>query len=329
MIADFGYKDAPAASRAAGAKATVPRVAIIGAACGLGATDRGCASGPDALRRLGLARVLHNGQHKAIWRATVRPRRTPTHAEEWLAVQALCRDLAQHVSATVRNGERFAVVGGDHGCAIGTWSGAYDAIRERGRLGLVWIDAHMDSHTPATSPSGAVHGMPLAALLGHGHPTLTDLLFSRAKLLPEHICLLGVRSFERGEAQLLERLGTRVILMDEIRARGLGCAFDEALRIARKNTAGFGITIDLDAIDPMDAPGVGSPAPDGLRGRDLIECLRRVADHATLLGIEVAELNPTRDRQRRTVLLARDLLQAGLTGRIRIDRAATLTGAKG
>jgi arginase family enzyme len=130
--------------------------------------------------------------------------------------------------------------------------------------------------------------------------------------LPKHICLLGVRSFESGEAQLLKRLGVRVIFMHEINTRGFAPCFDEAVRIACDGTAGFGISIDLDAIDPLDAPGVGCPVPGGLRGGELIESLSRVADSTKLIGIEVAELNPMRHRLGRTTRLARDLLQAGL-----------------
>jgi arginase len=266
------------------------------------------------MQRLGLARALSLGPQRAAWRTTLRPAPASTYPEEQLAIQALCSELATHVAAVVRGGERFAVIGGDHACAVGTWSGAFSALREQGRLGLIWIDAHMDGHTPETSPSGAVHGMPLAALLGHGHPALTALLSSEAKLLPEHICLLGVRSFESGEAQLLARLGVRVIFMQEINTRGLASTFDEALSIACNGTAGFGISIDLDAFDPADAPGVGCPVPGGLRGSELVTCLRRVAGYESLLGIEVAELNPSRDVQERTGVLARHLLQAGLGG---------------
>jgi ornithine--oxo-acid transaminase len=296
-------------------RAAVSRISIIGVASGLGAIDRGCTFGPDALQRHGLAHALSDDRHQASWHAFLRARPVSSEPEKLLTIKVLCGDLAEHVSAAVQRNDRFAVIGGDHACAIGTWTGAYSALRTQGPLGLVWIDAHMDSHTPRTTPSGAVHGMPLAALLGHGHSAFTELRLSEAKVLPNHICLLGVRSFESGEAQLLKRLGVRVIFMDEIRERGLRSAFDEAMHIACSGTAGFGISIDLDAIDPTAAPGVGSPVPGGLYGDELIECLAQLTDHEGLLGIEVAELNPTRDVQGQTASLAIDLLQAGLTGR--------------
>ncbi len=255
------------------ARATLSRISIIGVASGLGAIDRGSTFGPDALQRRGLAHALSDDWHQAAWRNTLRTRPVRSEPETLLAIKALCGDLAEHIAAAVQRSERFAVVGGDHACAIGTWAGAYSALREQGRLGLVWIDAHMDSHTPATTPSGAVHGMSLAALLGHGHLAFTELRLREAKLLPNHICLLGVRSYESGEAQLLKRLGIRVIFMDEIRQRGLQSALDEAVHIACSGTAGFGISIDLNAIDPTAAPGVGSPVPGGLCGDELIECL--------------------------------------------------------
>ncbi|MGH8507495.1 MAG: arginase, partial [Gammaproteobacteria bacterium] len=206
----------------------------------------------------------------------------------------------------LQNGRRVAVIGGDHSCAIASWSAAASALR--GPLGLVWIDAHMDSHTPATSPSGALHGMPLAILLGFGPPELTDLLYPGAKLRPENVCLVGVRSYEPEEAELLHCLGVRVITMDEVRARGLMRSLGEAFAIVSCGTAVVGLSIDLDAIDPEDAPGVGTPARNGLRGLALVEGLRRLAPQPVL--VEIAEFNPLHDRKNKTARLVIDLLAA-------------------
>jgi arginase len=221
-------------------------------------------------------------------------------------------DLAESVLATVQRGRRFIVVGGDHSCAIGTWSAASLAIRDRGSLGLVWIDAHMDSHTPQTSPSGAAHGMPLACLLGYGDPELTELLDPKPKLEPRHVCLVGVRSYEEEEAGLLNHLGVRVITMEEIHRHGLAWAMEQAFERASEGTAGYGISIDLDAIDPTEAPGVGSPAPDGLHGQELVAGLARLPEQPILLGIEITEFNPLHDQDNCTAHLVCDLLNAGL-----------------
>jgi hypothetical protein len=161
------------------------------------------------------------------------------------------------------------------GAATGTWSGAAAALRPRGALGLLWIDAHMDAHRPHTSPSGNLHGMPLACLLGHGEPALATLAGAPA-LAPAHVCLVGVRSYEAEEAQLLEQLGVRVFLMDEVRRRGLPAVLREAHAVVTRGTAGFGVTLDVDAVDPQEAPGVGTPAPGGLRAGSLLAELERL-----------------------------------------------------
>ncbi len=203
-----------------------PRIEIIGAASGHGAPDPRCADAPAALRAAGLLPRLRAAGIIATWRATVRP--SPAHSRLPLtAVAQVCRDLARHAEAAVARGSLPLVLGGDHSCAIGTWKGIAKATS--GPLGLIWIDAHMDAHTPQTTESGRLHGMPLAALLGHGDETLTGIA-SGARLDPRHVCLIGVRSFEAGEAALLRRLGVRIFPMREVRQRG----FDATLREARE-----------------------------------------------------------------------------------------------
>lgn len=278
---------------------------LIGVASGWGAKDRGSAAGPGVLAALGVdARLWHRGL-EASWRKTLYPRAGSVAVA---VVAELGERLAREVVEAVQAGERFAVLGGDHSCAIGTWSGASRALRERGPLGLIWIDAHLDSHVPATSPSGALHGMPLACLFGQGDPRLTGLV--EAKLSPEHTCLIGVRSFEAGEHALLQKLGVRVFFMEEVLTRGLEAIFAEALAIARSGSAGFGVSIDLDAIDPRDAPGVTTPEPGGIRGEEMLRVLPLLKDCPGFLGIEIAELNPSWDRNRITAYLAADILLA-------------------
>jgi len=212
------------------------------------------------------------------------------------AVRALGERLAAEVERVLQAGNFPLVVGGDHSCAIGTWSGVHRALADRGPIGLIWIDAHMDSHTFATTPSGQIHGMPLAALLGHGDATLTGIEGIEAKLLPEHVCLIGVRSYEAGEAALLHGLGVRVFEMDEVRRRGLAEVFEEALTIVRQGTAGFGVSVDLDALDPEEEPGVGTPVPGGLRRAELADALSRLRGDRAFVAMEIVEYNPRRDR---------------------------------
>lgn len=288
-------------------------VGILGAASAIGACDKGCRLGPDSLRAVDLAGTLRARGVAARWDDVVRRPESERLAHDHLHLRDFCRDLASAVGAVLRRGLRPVVVGGDHSCAIATWG----AVRQTlpGPLGLVWIDAHMDSHTPETSPSGALHGMPLAVLLGHGAPELTDLDPAGPKVFPQHVCLLGVRSFEPAEAALLERLGVRVITMQELRRRGLAACLDEAIAIAGRGTAVTGFSLDLDALDPADAPGVGTPVPGGLRARELVAALTGIAGRMDPIAIEIAELNPLRDRDGKTTALVVEILAAALGDR--------------
>ncbi|MCH7710887.1 MAG: arginase [Proteobacteria bacterium] len=290
-------------------------VSILGAACGRGARDERCQHGPRALRQGGLiARLRHQGID-AVWRATLPAPSNETGIPALQAVSGLCKRLAARIDDLVAEGDFFAVLGGDHACAVGTWSGAARGLGGRGPLGLIWVDAHMDAHVPETSPSGTLHGMPVACLLGHGEEALTGFAARGPALRPEHICIIGVRSFEHDEAAFLGRLGVRVIFMEEIVRRGLDAVMDEALGIAVTGTAGFGVSIDLDALDPFEAPGVGSPVPHGLRGDALIPALDRLRRRSGFIGIEIAEFNPALDGDGVTARLINDLLIASIPAR--------------
>ena len=280
---------------------------VIGAASGAGAPDPACSEGPAALLRY---KAFHDSPLQHVeWDAILRVPRdqqdTPLHAVTFLSTQ-----LAGEVEAVLNAGNFPLVVGGDHSCAIGTWSGVHHALAGRGPVGLIWIDAHMDSHTFATTPSGQLHGMPLACLLGHGETALTHIDGAEAKLRPEHVCLIGVRSFEAGEAALLHRLGVRVFDMDEIRRRGLAGVFDEALAIVQQGTAGFGVSVDLDALDPEEEPGVGTPVPGGLHRAELAEALSRLRGDPAFVAMEIVEYNPRRDRGHVTAEAAGALVDA-------------------
>ncbi len=268
-------------------------IKIIGAASGAGAADPGCADGPDTLRHY---RVFHDTplQHVA-WGAILRVPRT-RQITPLRAIASLNNQLAHKVEAVLQAGNFPLVVGGDHSCAIGTWSGVHRALADKGPIGLIWIDAHMDSHTFVTTPSGQIHGMPLACLLGYGDAALTAIDGAEAKLRPEQVCLIGVRSFEAGEAALLDRLGVRVFDMQEIHRRGLAEVFDAALAIVRHGTAGFGVSVDLDALDPAEEPGVGSPVAGGLHRAELAAALSRLRGDPAFVAMEIAEYNPRRDR---------------------------------
>jgi arginase len=231
-----------------------------------------------------------------------------------LAVGKLCGLLASAVAEAMGRGQLPCVLGGDHSCAGGTWTGVARALHARGngKLGLVWIDAHMDSHTPATSHTGRLHGMPLAWLLGQHDDPLYGL--STGVVEPGNVCVLGVRSFEPEEDERLKRLGVRVIMMEEVGRRGLDAALDAALEIACRGTAAFGISIDLDVVSPEDAPAVGTPVSGGLPGSELARSLERIGGRNSLAAVELVEYSPRLDADGRTAAIAIDLLAAVLCG---------------
>jgi arginase len=282
-------------------------IELIGAAWGLGGADPGCAQAPEALIPL-LAGSLARCSAKVMLGPMLHPPAAERRKEA--AVSRLCGMLAAAVADAMRRGLLPCVIGGDHSCAGGTWTGVARMLQ--GELGLVWIDAHMDSHTPGTSHTGRLHGMPLAWLLGQADDALYGL--TTGVVDPEHVALIGVRSYEPEEKQRLDRLGVRVFHIEEVRSRGLATVFAEALRIATHGTAGFGISIDLDAVSPEEAPGVGTPVPDGIAGAELARVLQTVGGRRDLAGIELVEYLPRLDPDGRSARVAIDLLLAALCG---------------
>jgi len=270
------------------------RVAVIGVAGGYGAGDPACQDGSEVVRALHFLSDLEAVGDGLHWDAPVRLA-LPPGAEALDAVANIAGQLADRVAGHLHDGDFPLVIGGDHSCAIGTWSGVKRALGGTARLGLIWIDAHMDSHTVATSTTHHVHGMPLASLLGHGDPRLTGVAGAGPALLPADVCLIGVRSFESDEAILLRQLGVRVYFMHEVRRRGLSEVFAEAMFRVREHTRGYGISIDLDALDPAEGPGVGTPVPGGLLRTDLAEAVALAHGDARLLAVEIVEYNPYRD----------------------------------
>ena len=283
------------------------QIELIGAAWGLGGADPGCAEAPAALAPLLQQRLAQCGE-------TVLPGPmlgpAPAERRKQMAVSRLCALLASAVADALRRGRLPCVIGGDHSCAGGTWTGVARALE--GSLGLVWIDAHMDAHTPGTSHTGRLHGMPLAWLLGQDDDPLYGL--AAGVLEPRHVCLIGVRSFEPEEEARLRRLGVRVILMQEIEARGIDAALDEALAIATAGTAGFGISVDLDVVAPEEAPGVGTPVKGGIAGATLVRAVERIGGRSDLAAVELVEYCPRLDRGGASARIAVDIMAAALCG---------------
>ena len=173
---------------------------------------------------------------------------------------------------------------------------------------MVWFDGHLDAHTPTSTPSGAMHGMPVAPLLGHGSREATRIGGAGPKLSAKHLTMIGIRSFEAEEERLLNREGGRIVYMWEVMSKGLESVVEEAVTRATTDTKGFGISIDLDGFDPADAPGVGSPEPGGFSRGDGLQSLIGLGHHPQLRALEIAEYNPNRDRNLQTAKLVTEII---------------------
>jgi arginase len=281
---------------------------LIGSASGWGAQIRETEFGPEAFKRFA------NGRLNGTWDSIIWSKISCAGNTDITTLDAVpfvydhVDRLSKHTHKAIRHNQFPVVIGGDHACAIGTWSGIISALHAEGQFGLIWIDAHMDSHTLATSPSGAYHGMPIASLLGEGEKEFAELCTSKAKISPEHICLIGIRSYEEGEEALLKKLGVRVYKMDEIAERGFDAVYQEALKIVKTGTKGYGVSIDLDAFDPKDAPGVGSREKGGLRKTEVQPSFKNAISDSALKALEIAEFNPKRDKQDKTAVLIEEIL---------------------
>lgn len=268
---------------------------FIGYASGMAAADPSCSVGPTLI----CSTLQHRLEQAFAEKSILYPEQIKSKLEAIDPLRKLNQRLANQTSHLVTTGKRFVVCGGDHSSAIGTWSGVADALGVHGPLGLIWIDAHMDSHTPETSWSQNLHGMPLAVLLGYGPEELTRIGPYPA-LHPENLCLIGIRRFEPEEARLLERLGVTVYDMQHVKSSSLSQIWSDALALVKKNTIAYGVSLDLDAIDPTEAPGTGSREPDGLSSAELLNCLKELPDDPKWTGIEIAEFNPRLDQNHQT-----------------------------
>jgi arginase len=284
--------DMPSPCAPHGAPPGTRTLSLIGAATGIGCTLHTTSEAPSYLRDRDIVRRLGAQGVTASWSEIIAAN-SEENDDVPGAISRSGRALAYAVCDAVRNKSSFTVLGGDHSCAIGTWSGVANALRGDGPLGLIWVDAHMDSHTPETSPTGNYHGMPLACLLGHGDSALTAIAHASPALQPQHVAIVGARSYEPEEAELLRRLGVRVFFMGEVEKRGLAAVMDDASHIAFNGTAGAGITIDLDGLDPEEVCAVGTPEPGGIAVRDLCAALSRFAEDPRAVGCEIVEFNPT------------------------------------
>lgn len=287
-------------------------ITLFGYASDVAGACRGSSLGIEKLKNSEYFNSMQKNGLKLDWQTIVQPDFSlPSNTR---IVQRLSQELSLLTTTAVLERKFFVVLGGDHTSAIGTWSGVSHAKHAEGPIGLIWIDAHLDSHTPETSETENLHGMPLACLLGKGDSLLTSILRPDPKLKPENICIIGARSFEAGELNLLNQLKVRIFFMDEVNKRGVVDVMREAIHIVTQHTSAYGISLDIDSIDPHDAPGTGVPEPDGITGKQLIQALKLMANDPNFIGAEIVEFDPSRDKDHMTEKLIPDLIRAFILG---------------
>jgi len=288
---------------------------MMGVPLDMGASRRGVDMGPSAMRVAGMEARLEALGHHVTDAGNIRVEVVETRvvgskkARYLREIARTCTRTAEAVAKALDEGATPLVLGGDHSMAAGSVSGVAEHFRKQGeKIGLLWFDAHSDINTPETSPSGNVHGMPLAALLGLGPDALGNIYGFSPKIAPENAVLIGVRDIDAAERENIRRAGMgEVYTMRDIDERGMRTVMEEALRAAGRGTAGYHVSLDMDWIDPEDAPGVGTPVRGGATYREAHLAMEIVADHGRMVSFEVVEVNPVIDEHNRTADLAVEL----------------------
>jgi len=286
---------------------------IIGVPSDLGQGRRGVDMGPSAIRYAGLNEKLTNLGCEVQDLGNVE---VPTPEQHTVTNQKLkylnevtrmCTSLHDVVRDVMTQGHIPIILGGDHSVSIGSLAGIASGGRS---FGLIWFDAHGDMNTDETTPSGNIHGMPLAVSLGIGHPDLVQLGGFAPKVKPENVVLVGARSIDEDEARLIRESGIKVYTMAEIDRRGMAVVMEEAVRIASAGTVGIHLSLDLDGLDPMFAPGVGTPVNGGVTYREGHLAMEILASSGKVISVDVVEVNPILDEENRTAAMAVELIES-------------------
>ena len=300
------------------------KIRIIGVPMDLGASRRGVDMGPSALRVAGLqARIKQLGhQVEDIGNISVKQPEEMSYGEKrakYLGeIAEACKDLAEAVQKSLEEHMLPLVLGGDHSIAVGSISGVAAHFRkeEKKQIGFIWLDAHGDMNTPESSPSGNVHGMPLASIMGYGPPELVELMGFKPKVEPQNIVLVGIRDLDSQEKKLVKKSGVHVLTMRDIDERGMREVMSDALKYAMDDTDGIAVSLDMDFVDPSDAPGVGTPVRGGVTYREAHLAMEMIADSEAMVSLEIVEINPVIDEHNRTALLGVELVLSGLGKKI-------------
>ena len=297
-------------------------IALLGVPLDLGASRRGVEMGPSAVRLARLASRLEQLGHTVVDTGDVPVPTRETlrleHGIEFLAtITDVCRDVAQRTAGLVRNGQIPLVLGGDHSVAGGSVAGVATALAERGeRLGLIWLDAHADLNTPESTLSGNVHGMPVAHLLGYGDPGMASLATPSPAVRAANVVIIGARDLDQAERVHARKFGVAIYTMREIDERGLRAILSEAITKVSDGTGGFHVSLDLDFVDPREAPGVGTPVRGGATFREAHLAMETLWDTGRVVAVDLVEVNPVLDEVNHTAELAVGLMASAFGQRI-------------
>jgi arginase len=298
---------------------TPKAVSILGVPLGYGASMAGVDIGPAALRVARISQRISRLGYTVNDLGDLRlerPQSFPEVDDKLKYVREIsnaCEQLTTEVKTILESGQLPLILGGDHSIAIGSFSGVAAHFKKLDQsLGLIWFDAHADMNTPESTPSGNIHGMPLAALLGYGAPELTNVGGFAPKLDPRLCAHVGARDIDPGERELIRKLGMRFFTMREIDERGMSACMDEALAIVSRGTAGYAVTFDVDALDPGDAPGSGTLVRGGLTYREAHLAMEKISEAGGMRSLEIVEINTALDVNNKTAELGVELILSAL-----------------
>ncbi|SFI10120.1 arginase [Tindallia magadiensis] len=296
------------------------KVSIVGVPMDLGQNRRGVDMGPSAMRYAGVRSRIEKLGHQVedhgdlhIDFSEKKNSEKKTKLKNLMEVERVNAMLAEKVSRIVEEGSFPLVLGGDHSIAIGTIAGV---SKHYENLGVIWIDAHADLNTEDTSPSGNIHGMPLAASLGVGNESLTSLFYPEAKVKPENVVMIGHRDLDQGERELVKAKGIKMYTMHEIDRMGMTKVIEESLAYLKDKTDGIHLSLDLDGLDPTDAPGVGTPVIGGISYREGHLAMEMLAETDLIVSAEFVEVNPILDEKNKTAQVAVALISSLLGDRL-------------
>jgi arginase len=275
----------------------------IGIASDMAARDKGAG--------LGVWNIFYNKDIKLDWQNVFFAKSNKTQLKILPELLKLNTNVAIATKKLIEQNDKGLFFSGDHSSAVGIWSGVAEAKRKDGNIGLIWIDAHLDSHTPESSHSKNIHGMPAQFLLGQSNYEMSKILSDSPKIKPQNICFIGIRSYQKEEQDLLNKLGCKIFYIEDVQKNGIANILTQAHKIVTQNTVGFGISIDIDSFDPSIAPGTGYIENGGLIfDQDFSNTLKQITNNNKFLGAEISEYLPANDKNDKTINLIKSILSA-------------------